>query len=230
MWQRELPVVALVQRPDPRVEELHGLCARLDLGQEVIGDQLCELVTEGVPTRRVAVHHRLRLCVVSGRSALDGIGGQGERRAGETDEWHPAVKLLADQTDRLQDVAERVAGLHALQPRHIVRRTDRGVDDRALALDEIKRDPHRLERQQEIGEEDRGIDVETVDRLEGHLGGQLGLAADLEQRVLGPDRAVLGHIPPSLPHEPDRGGVDRLPPAGTKKAVVHDGNGTTRLL
>ena len=103
---------------------------------------------------------------------------------------------------------------------------DGSADDRPLARLEIKRDTHRGEWQQQVREEDGGVDVEPFDRLQRHLRGQLRLSADFEQRVPRADVAVLGHVTAGLSHEPDRGLVDRLVAAGTEKAIVHARNRT----
>ena len=34
-------------------------------------------------------------------------------------------------------------------------------------------------------------------------------------------RTILGHIPARLAHEPNRRTIDRLPPAGFEKAIIH---------
>ena len=62
-------------------------------------------------------------------------------------------------------------------------RSDRVFDRRSLALDEIEVEAHRREGQQEIGEEDRGVHVDDVDRLQRDGDRQVGLTADLEQRI-----------------------------------------------
>ena len=221
MGQGELAVVRRAERPDPGVEHLDGLRACLHLGHQVVGDGRRQRLAEAVPGVGLPVHQRLGSRVVARRSTLDGVRRQGERRAAETDEGNAVGQLGAQQADGGEHVAERFARLEPAQPGDVVRRADRLVDDRAFALDEIERDAERLERQEQIREEDGGVDLDAVDRLQRHLGGQLRLAADVEQGVPLADRAVLGHVASRLAHEPDRRAVDGLAPAGAEKAVVH---------
>ena len=51
--------------------------------------------------------------------------------------------------------------------------------------------PHRDDRGHDVREHHRGVDVVPAHRLQRHLGGQLGRAVDLEERVLLADLAVL---------------------------------------
>ena len=122
--------------------------------------------------------------------------------------------------DRLQHVRQRLARLERAQPIDVVGTADRALDLRPFALDEVEGQAHRLERQQQIGEEDRGVDVDAADRLQRDLGGEVGLPADLQQRIPLAKRAVLGHVAAGLAHEPDRRGVHRLAPAGLQESGV----------
>ena len=90
-----------------------------------------------------------------------------------------------------------------------------------FALDEVERYAERFKRQQQVREEDRGVDLDTVDGLQRHLGREFRLPADLQQGVPGADGAVLGHVAAGLPHEPDRGVVGRQAPAGAQEGVIH---------
>ena len=54
------------------------------------------------------------------------------------------------------------------------------------------------------------VDVVAPHRLQRHLGAQLGLVRDLEERVALADRAVLGQRAARLAHEPHRRPLDAL--------------------
>ena len=92
------------------------------------------------------------------------------------------------------------------------------LDLRAFALDEVEGQAHRLEREQEVGEQDGGVDLDAPDRLQRDLGGEVWRGTDVQERIPLPERPVLGHVTTGLPHEPDRGGIHRLAPAGLEKS------------
>ena len=162
-----------------------------------------------MPAGGLLVHERLGAEVVLRRAAFDGVGGQRERRAAETDERDASFELAAQEPDRLEHVAERF-GLERRQARDVGRRPYRVLDRRSLALDEVELEAHRREGQQQVGKEDRGVEVDDVERLERDDDGELRLAAELEQGVLLPERAVLRKVAAGLTHEPDGRGVHRL--------------------
>ena len=221
--QRELAVVARRERAHPRVEDLHGLGSRLDLGEQVIGDDGGEGVREPVPRLGLAVHQGLGSRVVARRAALDGVRGEGEGGPREPDEGHAAGELHAQQADGVEHVAESLAGFEDPEPVDAFDRPHRRIDDRPLALLEPEGDAQRIEREQQVREEDGGVDLDGVDRLQGHLGRELGLAADIEQAVAFAQRAVGAHVASRLAHEPHRRGVDRLAAACPEEAIVHGG-------
>src|SRR2546421_636883 len=59
------------------------------------------------------------------------------------------------------------------QAANIVFVADDSLDGRTLTSDEIESDAHQLEGQEEVGEEDRGGDIDLAQRLQRDLGRQL---------------------------------------------------------
>ena len=153
MGQDELAIVVGVERADPRVEQLHRVDTRLDLRDEVLSAHLGEQIAEAVPGGGRSVHQRLGMREVARVSAFDRVGGQGERCAGETDQRHAPGELAFDLPDRCENRRQRLPWLEPANPVEIAFRSQRVLDRRPLAFDEIEADAHRLERQQEIGEE-----------------------------------------------------------------------------
>ena len=173
--QRELAVVGAARGAGPRIEDLDRLRAGFDLRAQVVGDHVGEAIAEPVPRRGLRVHERLGPRVAGRRPAFDRVGGQRERRAAEADQRHASVELAPQQPDRLEHVPERLARLERAQPIDVGRGADRMCDRRPFALDEIEVQPHRREGQQQVGEENRGVDVDRVDRLQRDRDSELGL-------------------------------------------------------
>jgi hypothetical protein len=114
-------------------------------------------------------------------AALDGIGGQRERRARKSDQRHPTRKLALNLTDRVEHVRQRLARFEFAKGRDIRFGSNGIVDGRSFALDEIESDAQRIERQQQIGEENRRVDIDPVDRLQCDDGREVWRAAQLEE-------------------------------------------------
>ena len=183
-----------------------------------VGDHARQLLAEAMPVLGVAVHQRLGLREVVRVAAFDRIRGQGERRAREPDQRNAPVELSLNLPDGVEHVAQRLSRLEDAQAIDVGRPLDGAFDLRTLALDEVEGQTHRGERQQQVREQNRGIDLEPPNRLQRDLGGQIGRAADLEQGILRAQGSVLLHVSPGLAHEPDRGGVNGFAAAGLQKA------------
>ena len=82
-------------------------------------------------------------------------------------------------------------------------------------LDQLDVDAHPEDGQHDVGEHHRRVDAVAADRLERHLGAELGLPDDLEQPVSLADLPVPRQRAPRLAHEPDRRPLDGLEAAGS---------------
>ena len=64
---------------------------------------------------------------------------------------------------------------------------------------------------EDVREQDRGVEAEAPDRLQRDLGGAARVVAEIEERAgLGAQLAVFREIAAGLAHEPDRRRPDRL--------------------
>ena len=129
------------------------------------------------------------------------------------------AEMLCDQAHRLGNIAQ-FGGAVGAQVRDVFLAAHRLLDHRSFAGGKMKRQAHHFERQQEVGEDDGGVDAEDFGSGDGDLGGQRGLLADFEQRMLLADRAIFGHVASGLAHEPDGRAVDGLGLAGANEAGI----------
>ena len=171
------------------------------------------------PQLGLAVHQRLGAGVVLARAALDEVAGERERRAGEADERRRA-ELADERAHRLGDVRD-VVGRRARAAGRGRRRcgTARATTGPMPGHD-VEVDADRLERHDDVGEEDRRVDAVAADRLQRDLGDEVGRRAGVEHRVALADLAVLGQRAAGLPHEPHRRVRDRLAAAGPQEGGV----------
>mgnify|MGYP003344190213 CR=1 FL=1 len=119
---------------------------------------------------------------------------------------------------------QRLARLEAADRIDVRHRGDRSLDVRPLPFDEVERDAHRLQRQQEVRKQDRGIDLKRVDRLQRDLDSLLRRVAEFEERSgRRPDRAIFRQIASGLAHQPDRCVLGGLAAQGAQEGVVLKG-------
>ena len=176
-------------------------------------------IAEAMPRGRRAVHQRLRVREGVRVAAFDCVRRQRERRAGKSDERDATAELALDLADRLEHVRQRLARFEAADARRGPRsdcaagsrspdlrrgRSRTGCPSaRAAAADPRTESPRR---------------PRFAHRLQRDLGGEVGRAAQIEERIALAQRAVLGHVAAGLPHEPDRRRVDRFAPAGFEES------------
>ena len=216
--QDELAIVAPAQRPHPGIEDLHGVDTCFNLRHQVVADDIGQQLTETVPSRGSPVHQRFGMRKRVRMAALDCIGGERERCAGKADQRHAAGELALSLADRVEHVFERLARLETPDAPEIGLGPQRSFDRRPFAVNEIERDAHRLERKQQIGKQDCGVDFYAPYGLERDLSREIGRAAQIEQRIALAQRAVFAHVSARLTHEPHRRRVDRLLPAGVEES------------
>ena len=96
---------------------------------------------------------------------------------------------------------------------------DGGLDVGAFAGDEVEVEAHGGEGQEEVGEDDGGVDAEDFGGGDRDFGGDGGSAADFEQGVMAADGHVFGHVAAGLAKEPDGGAVYGLAEAGADETA-----------
>ena len=93
------------------------------------------------------------------------------------------VELRRIMANRFEHVRQAFFRLEDAQPLDVTRAANRVVNHGPFTRRELER-THRLERQQDVGEEDGRVDGERLDGLQCDGERELGRPADVEQRVL----------------------------------------------
>ena len=155
--------------------------------------------------------------------AFDRVRGQREWRAGEADERDASPKSPLDLPNRLQHVGKRFARIKSSDPIEVCLAAQRAVNRRTFAVNEVERDAHRFEWQQQIGKQDRGVHLDAANGLERDFGGEIGGTAEVEEGVPLAQRAIFAHVSARLAHEPDWRGINGLSPASLKESAVRVG-------
>ena len=113
------------------------------------------VVIKRMPGLGFAEHHRLGALVVPARTALDEIGRQRERGAGEADE-RDVAQLRHQLRHRLRNRRNllRFKGFHGLHVRDAAHRV---LDHRPDIGHDVELDAGRPQRHHDVGEQDRGV-------------------------------------------------------------------------
>ncbi len=204
-WQREPCVLGRGEDACPAVEQLHDRGTRADLRGERRGRDVSQLLDEGAPDERFGVHERLDPGERARRPPFDEVARDGEGGAGEADERHVRSQLARHERGCLPDVGGVLLRDERPESAKVVFRGERPGDDRtATGLDhDAKAD--RVDRDHDVGEEDRCVHSVAVYRLEGELGSEGRVRDRREDVARASCRAVLGERAPCLAHEPHRG-------------------------
>ena len=169
------------------------------------------------------MHQRLGVGVGAGRAALDQVAGHGEGGAGEADERH--VELGDQDAHGLGHPRHVLVGLEGPQLGQVGVAAHRLAEHGADAGLDVDVDADGGQGGDDVGEEDGGVDAVAAHRLEGDLGGQVGVPHDLEHPGPLPDGPVLGQRPAGLAHEPHRPVGGRFEAAGPQERRVGQGPG-----
>ena len=154
-----------------------------------------------MPGGGVGVHHGARAQVIAGGSALDHVGGDGEGCAGEADE-RGVAEHFDGCGDGLTDGVQGAFGQFG-QGAHILEGAHGAVEDRTLTGHDVHVDARELHGDDDVGEEDTGVDLVATDGLHGDFRGQLGGEAGFQHGDALAYSAVFGQGAAGLAHEPD---------------------------
>ena len=170
---------------------------------------------------RLAVEHALGETVFLGATALDHVGGERPGAAGETDQRYQTIEFVADQCHRVGDIAQALRRIGHEQAIDIGFAAHRAFEAGAFASAEIQAEIHRVGDGQDVGEQDRGIQIETPQRLQGDFAGQFRRLAQREKVTgLFAGGAVFRQVAAGLTHDPYRRGIGGLTQQGLEIAVV----------
>ena len=187
--KREAGVLVWRQRTGPAVEELHGLGAGPDLRPKRGDGHGGQALGQLGPECGVAVHQRLDLGERARRPAFDQIAGHREGCAGEADERDAAAgQFAADQLHRGRHVGGVGLGLEGPQAAQVARVAEGLGHDRATAGLDGDAETDGVQRDHDVGEQDRGVDAVAADRLQRELGRERRILDGREDRSRRPGR------------------------------------------
>ena len=152
----------------------------------------------------MAVGEEARRRLIRRAAPGDHIARHRPRGAAEADQGHVARQRGLEAVESFKHRREPVpVGLRP-QLRERLRVGDR-VEARAVARFKADALAERVGHDENVGEQDRGVEAETADRLQCRLDGEGGVVAKIEEgRGFRPKLAVFRQVAPRLAHEPNR--------------------------
>src|SRR5216683_3008512 len=199
--EREFFVVWEIQLATPGVEELHGGGASCDLCFQIGNGGLSDAMEECAEELRLVVEETLD----GGESflslAFHHITGKGPRSTGKAQDGNFGTDGFHDTTDgfgkkgRFFLWVENLEAVDVQLGAHRIRQVRAGVT-------EFQRQAHGFSGNQNVRENDDGIDAQPAKGLDGNFDGKLGGLANLKECMLCADFAVFGEIAACLAHHP----------------------------
>ena len=160
------------QHAGPGVEDLQHVGAGLELAEQILDRVLDQHVDDLGKRLGMAIGHHARRRLI--RRALPGhhVGRDRPGRAAETDQRDLRIELAAHPAQRFIDRLELAEVGVRRQRRDLFRRIQR-IEPRAFAGLEPDGAAERIGNDQNIREDDRGVEVEAADRLQRDFGGDI---------------------------------------------------------
>src|ERR1700728_642056 len=192
------------QNSGPGVENLYGVDPGRELADQIGGGGIDKDIHQFRESVGVLIGKQPRRELVDGPPSGDHVRRQGPRRAAETQQRHRRGQLLRDARDRF--VNGRQPGVVDLAPETVHgRRSLQRIKARSFSFLECYALAEGVRYDQDVGKQDRRIEAEAPDRLQGNLGGAFGIEAQIEKaRRLFAYRPILRKVPSGLSHEPYR--------------------------
>ena len=217
--QGEATIVGVTENPRPRVENLDRLHAGMDLQPQVVDHGHRQLFEQGLQRGRLGEQHPLDSAEAFFAFALHQVRRQGERRSAKADQRHLARQLASQQANRVGHERHHLRRWLGVKCVHLAPRANRLRDLRSRR--ERHANAEGIERQEDVGEEDRGIQLEPPQRLQRHFSGEVRRPAQVQKIDAAAQFAVFRQVAAGLAHDPEWRAVHRFAPAGTQETIVH---------
>jgi hypothetical protein len=218
----ELAVVGGREHAGVGVEQLHHVGAVGGLILQILAHHVGERREEGAERLGVTGTEATDGAVVAGGPAGDGVGGEGERTAGEADDGRLRADAIDESVEERADEIE--VGRHVAAGSFGVRgAVDRVLDDGTDAALDVVVEAEWFEHREDVREHHEAVRFVQVPREEGDALGHLGRLDGLAERVVGADVAVLGDVASGLSHQPDRRPLGPFAAGRADEEVGHGG-------
>ena len=196
------PGLVVASRADrtPRVEDLHGIRPRIDLHVEIVDDGVAELLHQGLELFGCSKGELLDSGEVLGGSAFEHVAGQRPGRTAKAEQCRVLAQLGAGHTQGIAHVAELLLHSEWIERFDLFRAVERVVHSDSAFIAKMVALSECFWNDEDVRENNRGIEGEAAHWLERHFSSQLRRAHHGEEVVLFFEFAVFRKVAPSLPH------------------------------
>ncbi len=206
--------------PAPGIEQHQRIGAVRNLLRQISSDRFCVDRQDAMEEIGTRIEHPTHAREIDTAAAFDHVAGERKRAARETEQRHLATERTLDRSHRVVDITQAL-GVGYGEPRYRPLVGQRPGKARTFAFDEMQAETHRVGNGQDVGEKNRRVECKTLERLQRHLGGQIGARAKRQEASGAPARrVVLGKVAAGLAHQPDRRVVGRLAPERAEQRIV----------
>ena len=167
------------------------------------------------------VHHAFDMRKRLAAAALDHVRGDGPGAAREADQGNPPGEFAAYQAHGVHDISQLAVRIRNAEPVDVGGAANRPGEHGSLTGGELQAQIHGMWNGQDVRKQNGGIERIAVDRLQGHLAGDLLVGAHGQKIACArPGRTVFRQVSAGLAHEPDRPPRRRLAQQCAQQQIV----------
>jgi hypothetical protein len=192
------------QHAGPGVENLQRVGTGLELAEQILDRVLYQHIDDPCERIGVTISHQPCRGLVRGALSCHHVGCNRPWRAAEADQRRLRIEFAADAPQGLKYRLELFVIGAPCQCLGFLRCVQR-IEPWTFAGFKLHRAAERMGDDKDVGEDDRGIEVEASYRLQRHFGGIFGREAEIEKAAgFGSQFPIFRQIAAGLPHHPDR--------------------------
>ena len=181
---------------------MHRFRTGFDLAGKIIDGFCNDPIENRIELGRIAIGQRARFVLVAASLAGHHVSRHGPRAPGKAQHRHPFGQAPTTEAYRLVNrVIARGIGSQPFQCCIDKRRRELGT----FARKELQMLADGMRYDEDVGKQDRPVETEPLDGLQGNLAGRLAIIGQGEKTALfGAQSPIFGKVATGLAHEPER--------------------------
>ena len=200
---REPPEIISFQSRTPGVKNLYSLRASFDLRVKIFDRCFGCDIHQVIENFRCLFGQGLDCRKLAAGAAFHHVRTDCEWAACETDQWHLAIQFTTYSAHRVKNVAELFFNVRDSQALNGVGSLYRALKLWPFSGLEIEAKPHRVRNRQNIGKQNRGVQLVAPERLHRYFARELRVFAQAKEIArLSTRCAIFRQVTSGLTHDP----------------------------